>query len=62
MVENNIEIVEEIMQRKISQFIKENGSMDKKELAKRVEQMLDEKEKMYKMTYEQLKQELKKEK
>ena len=61
MEENNIEIVEIIMQQKIANFIKQNKNMDKKELAKEVEHMLSKKEEMFNMTYEELKQELKKE-
>lgn len=59
MEENNIEIVEYIMQQKIANFIKQNKDMDKKELTKIVEEMLNKKEKMYSMTDEELREELK---
>lgn len=59
MEKNNIEIVEYIMQQKIANFIKQNKDMDKKELTKIVEEMLDKKEEMYNMTDEELKQQLK---
>lgn len=59
MNENNIEIIEEIMQYKISEFIKKNKNMDKKELAKRVDEMLEEKEKMYTKSNKELKEILK---
>lgn len=59
MEENNIEIVEQIMQQKIANFIKENRDMNKKELAKIVEEMINEKESMYDMTLEEIKEKLK---
>lgn len=58
MEKNNIEIVECIMQQKIANFIKGNKNMDKKQLAQKVEQMLNKKEEMYYMNEEELKQEL----
>ena len=42
--ENDIEVIEYITQLKISNFIKQNKNMDKKELTKIVEQMIKEKE------------------
>lgn len=59
MKENNIEIVEQIMQQKIANFIKENRDMNKKELAKIIEEMINEKESMYDMTLEEIKEKLK---
>jgi len=59
MSEDNIEIIEYIMQLKISNFIKNNKDMDKRELAKRIDEMLEEKEKMYTMDKEQLEKMLK---
>ena len=53
---NNIEIVECIMQQRIANFIKENRNLDKKELIRNIEKMLDSKEEMYKMNDEELKQ------
>lgn len=59
--DNNKEyIVEYVMQLKISQFIKENKDMDKKLLAKKIDEMLEEKDNMYKMDEEQLKEMLRK--
>lgn len=52
---DNIEIVEYIMQQRIANFIKENRNLDKKELIRNIEKMLDEKEAMYKMSNEELK-------
>lgn len=60
MSEENVEIIEYIMQLKISNFIKENKNMDKKELAKHVDKMLEEKENMYNMDKKQLEDILKK--
>lgn len=60
MSEENVEIIEYIMQLKISNFIKENKDMDKKELAKYVDKMLEEKENMYNMDKKQLENMLKK--
>lgn len=60
MSEENVEIIEYIMQLKISNFIKENKDMDKKELAKYVDKMLEEKENMYNMSKKQLENMLKK--
>ena len=59
MNEENIEIIEYIMQLKISNFIKNNRDMDKKELAKKIDEMLEEKEKMYTMDKEELEKILK---
>lgn len=59
MEENNIEIVEQIMQQKIANFIKENRDMNKKELAKIVEELINKKEEMYDMTLEEIREELK---
>ena len=59
MKENNIEIIEEIMQCKISNFIKKNRNMDPKELAQKVEELINKKEEMFNMNEEQLKEELK---
>jgi len=59
MNEENIEIIEYIMQLKISNFIKNNRDMDKKELAKKIDEMLEEKEKMYTMDKEKIEKILK---
>jgi len=59
MNEENIEIIEYIMQLKISNFIKNNRDMDKKELAKKIDEMLEEKEKMYTMDKDELEKILK---
>lgn len=59
MNEENIEIIEYVMQLKISNFIKNNKDMDKRELAKRIDEMLVEKENMYTMDKEQLEKMLK---
>lgn len=56
---DNIEIVECIMQQRIANFIKENRNLDKKELIRNIEKMLDEKDAMYKMSDEELKQAIK---
>ena len=53
MVDKN-EIIEHVMQLRISNFIKRNHDMDKKELAKKIDEMLAEKEKMYEMDEKQL--------
>ena len=53
-------IIEYVMQLKISKFIKENGNMDKNVLAEKIDEMLKEKEKMYNMEEEELKEILKK--
>ena len=53
MVDKN-EIIEYIMQLKISNFIKENKDMNKKELAEKIDKMLEEKEKMYDMDEKEL--------
>ena len=54
MNEVNSEIIEEIMQLKISNFIKNNRNMNKKELAIKIDKMLEKKESMYTMTKEQI--------
>lgn len=59
-MENKIEIVEVIMQEKIASYIKKNRDMNPKELAKQVENLLEQKEKMYNMSEEEIKEELKK--
>lgn len=59
MDEKDIEIIEHVMQLKIAKFIKENKEMDKKELAKEVDKMLEQKENMYKMDSMTLKEKLK---
>lgn len=58
-MENKIEIVEVIMQEKIASYIKQNRNMNPKELAKQVENLLEQKEKMYNMSEEEIKEELK---
>lgn len=57
--ENDIEVIEYITQLKISNFIKQNKNMDKKELTKIVEQMIKEKESMYEMDKNQIREILK---
>ena len=56
---DNVDIIEYIMQQIIANFIKENRKLDKKELIKNIEKLLDEKEEMYKMNDEELRQALK---
>lgn len=60
MSKENIEIIEYIMQLKISEYIKNNRDMDKKELAKNIDKMLEEKENMYNMDKEELEKILRK--
>ena len=57
--ENDIEVIEYITQLKISNFIKQNKNMDKKELTKIVEQMIKEKESIYEMDKNQMREILK---
>ena len=52
-------IIEYVMQSKISKFIKENRNMDKAALAQKIDEMLEEKEKMHMMDEEKLKEMLK---
>lgn len=59
MDEKIFEVIEEVMQLKISNFIKENRDMDKKLLAEKIEEMLKEKEEMYNMDEAQIKEILK---
>lgn len=59
MKENDVEIIEFITQLKISNFIKKNKSMDKKELVKKIQEMIKEKEKMYNMDKKQIQEILK---
>lgn len=59
MDEKDIEIIEYITQLKIAKFIKENKNMDKKELAKEVDKILEEKENIYQMDTATLKEKLK---
>lgn len=56
------EIIEYIMQLKISKFIKENRDMDKELLVKEVEKLMDTKKDMYNMSQEELEKILKNEK
>lgn len=53
------EIIEYIMQLKISNFIKQNRNMNKKELAQKVDEILRDKEKMYNMNEKELEEILK---
>lgn len=62
MIDEKIEIIEYIMQLRISEYIKNNREMDKKELAKNIDKMLEEKENMYNMDKEELEKILRKEK
>ena len=62
MMDEKIEIIEYIMQLRISEYIKNNRDMDKKELAKNIDKMLEEKESMYNMDKEELEKILRKEK
>ena len=59
MDEKMVEIIEYLTQLKISNFIKENRDMDKKILAKKVDEMIEEKEKMYEMEKDELEKVLK---
>lgn len=59
-MKNKIEIIEIIMQHKISKYIKENKDMDAKELAKTIDNMLNQKEELIKMDEAQLEEELRK--
>lgn len=54
--EKDIEVIEYITQLKISNFIKQNKNMDKKELTQRIEQMIKEKESMYEMDKNQIRE------
>lgn len=56
------EIIEYIMQLRISKFIKENRDMDKDVLVKEVEKLIDTKKDMYNMKEEELKKILENEK
>ena len=60
MDENKIEIIEYIMQLKISNFIKNNRNMESKQLAKKIEEIIKEKEEMYNMSESKLKEMLNK--
>ena len=62
MIDKKDEIIEYIMQLRISEYIKNNRDMDKKELAKNIDKMLEEKESMYNMDKEELEKILRKEK
>lgn len=62
MLDEKIEIIEYIMQLRISDYIKNNRDIDKKELAKNIDKMLEEKENMYNMDKEELEKILRKEK
>lgn len=53
------EVIEYITQLRISNFIKENRDMDKKLLVKKIEEILDEKEKIYTMDEKQIEEILK---
>lgn len=53
------EIIEYIMQLKISKFIKENRDMDKNILVKEVEKLMDTKKEMYNMSQDKLEKILK---
>ena len=54
-----IEVIEYITQLKISNLIKENRDMDKKELVQKIEEILDEKEKLYTMDEKEIEKILK---
>lgn len=56
------EIIEYIMQLRISKFIKENRDMDKDLLVKEVEKLMDTKKELYNMEQEELEKILKNEK
>lgn len=56
------EIIEYIMQLRISKFIKEHRDMDKDVLVKEVEKLIDTKKDMYNMKEEELKKILENEK
>lgn len=56
------EIIEYIMQLRISKFIKENRDMDKDLLLKEVEKLMDTKKELYNMEQEELEKILKNEK
>lgn len=56
------EIIEYIMQLRISKFIKENRDMDKDLLVKEVEKLMDTKRELYNMEQEELEKILKNEK
>lgn len=53
--ENNKDyIIENIMQLKISKYIKENKNIDRNLLMQKINEMLEEKEKMYMLDEEEL--------
>lgn len=56
------EIIEYIMQLRISKFIKENRDMNKDLLVKEVEKLMDTKKELYNMEQEELEKILKNEK
>ena len=62
MIDNKTEIIEYVMQLRISEYIKNNRNMDKKELAKNIDKMLEGKENMYNMSEEQIEEILRKNK
>lgn len=62
MIDKKTEIIEYVMQLRISEYIKNNRNMDKKELAKNIDKMLEGKENMYNMSEEQIEEILRKNK
>ncbi len=59
MNQSLIEAIEHITQLRISNFIKKNRGIDKKELVEKIEEILDEKDKMYTMSEKEVEEILK---
>ena len=59
MEKNREYLIENIMQSKISELIKNNRELDKEELIRKVEELLRLKDEMYKMDEDELEEKLK---
>lgn len=59
MEQKMIEVIEYITQLKISNIIKENRDLDKKEIVKKIEDILEEKERLYTLDEKKVEQILK---
>lgn len=59
MDQKMIEVIEYITQLKISNCIKENRHLDKKEIVKKIEDILEEKERLYTLDENEVEQILK---
>ena len=62
MEEVDLEVINEIIQLEISNYIKEHRDMDKKELVKNIEEIMDKKEKLMNGDKEEYKKILKRNK